>query len=119
MSAIDSPQLKKRKMSSEQNGEIAPLAPVSNLLIKRHSEKAKLPSRGSALAAGYDLYRYASSRSSSRQSAHSGYLGTVLKRKSFLRVAKPSSTRRFLSLSPLGHMDGWHLGVALVRASAP
>lgn len=32
-------------------------APVIGLLVKRHSEKAKLPSRGSALAAGYDLYR--------------------------------------------------------------
>ncbi|QRV80272.1 dUTP diphosphatase [Ceratobasidium sp. AG-Ba] len=34
----------------------APPAPVSHLLIKRVSEKAKLPTRGSALAAGYDLY---------------------------------------------------------------
>ncbi|KAF8600841.1 dUTP diphosphatase [Ceratobasidium sp. AG-I] len=30
--------------------------PSSNLLIKRLSEKARLPTRGSALAAGYDLY---------------------------------------------------------------
>jgi hypothetical protein len=34
------------------------LAPISNLLIKRLSEKAKLPTRGSPLSAGYDLYRY-------------------------------------------------------------
>ncbi|KAF8211434.1 dUTPase-like protein [Mycena galopus ATCC 62051] len=47
----DSPQLKKRKMSP-----VAPLAPVANLLIKRLSEKAKLPTRGSPLSAGYDLY---------------------------------------------------------------
>ncbi|KAG6872592.1 Deoxyuridine 5'-triphosphate nucleotidohydrolase, partial [Termitomyces sp. T159_Od127] len=47
----DTPQLKKRKMSPE-----ASLAPTSNLLIKRHSEKARVPTRGSALAAGYDLY---------------------------------------------------------------
>ncbi|KAJ7638579.1 dUTPase-like protein [Roridomyces roridus] len=47
----DSPQLKKRKMSPE-----ATLAPTSNLLIKRLSEKAKLPTRGSPLSAGYDLY---------------------------------------------------------------
>jgi dUTP pyrophosphatase len=33
------------------------LAPTSNLLIKRLSDKARLPTRGSALAAGYDLYR--------------------------------------------------------------
>ncbi|TRM68427.1 dUTP diphosphatase [Schizophyllum amplum] len=34
----------------------AHLAPIANLLIKRHSEKARLPTRGSALAAGYDMY---------------------------------------------------------------
>ncbi|KAH9927151.1 dUTP pyrophosphatase [Epithele typhae] len=45
MSDVDAPQNKKRK-----------LAPVAGLLIKRHSEKARIPSRGSALAAGYDLY---------------------------------------------------------------
>ncbi|EGO27285.1 hypothetical protein SERLADRAFT_435048 [Serpula lacrymans var. lacrymans S7.9] len=32
------------------------LAPVSQLLIKRLSDKARLPTRGSALSAGYDLY---------------------------------------------------------------
>ncbi|KZO94920.1 dUTP pyrophosphatase [Calocera viscosa TUFC12733] len=31
-------------------------APTSQLLIKKHSEKARLPTRGSPLAAGYDLY---------------------------------------------------------------
>ncbi|PFH52621.1 hypothetical protein AMATHDRAFT_139508 [Amanita thiersii Skay4041] len=31
-------------------------APPSQLLVKRHSEKARLPTRGSTLAAGYDLY---------------------------------------------------------------
>ncbi|EIM85596.1 dUTP diphosphatase [Stereum hirsutum FP-91666 SS1] len=36
--------------------EKSDIAPTSNLLIKRLSEKAKLPTRGSALAAGYDLY---------------------------------------------------------------
>jgi dUTP pyrophosphatase len=45
---------KKRKVSSEPE---ARTSPVSSLLIKRLSEKAKLPTRGSALAAGYDLYR--------------------------------------------------------------
>ncbi|KAG8947588.1 Deoxyuridine 5'-triphosphate nucleotidohydrolase [Tulasnella sp. 424] len=33
-----------------------PPAPTSKLLIKRLSDKATLPTRGSALAAGYDLY---------------------------------------------------------------
>lgn len=56
---------KKRKMSEEQEDK-AQLAPVSNLLIKRLSPKAKLPTRGSPLAAGYDLYRFRISRSFSR-----------------------------------------------------
>ncbi|EMD40443.1 hypothetical protein CERSUDRAFT_43591 [Gelatoporia subvermispora B] len=38
-----------------ENGK-SDIAPISGLLVKRHSEKAKLPTRGSALAAGYDLY---------------------------------------------------------------
>ncbi|KXN87943.1 Deoxyuridine 5'-triphosphate nucleotidohydrolase [Leucoagaricus sp. SymC.cos] len=48
----DIPQVKKRKVEEAD----ASLAPVSNLLIKRHSERARLPTRGSPLAAGYDLY---------------------------------------------------------------
>ncbi|KAI0092455.1 dUTPase-like protein [Irpex rosettiformis] len=52
---VEAPQLKKRKMGSVGN-EKADLAPVSNLLIKRHSEKAKIPTKGSLLAAGYDLF---------------------------------------------------------------
>ncbi|OJT13371.1 Deoxyuridine 5'-triphosphate nucleotidohydrolase [Trametes pubescens] len=52
----DSTQLKKRKMSPASENEKSELAPVAGLLIKRHSDKARLPTRGSALAAGYDLY---------------------------------------------------------------
>ncbi|KAF5321895.1 hypothetical protein D9619_001027 [Psilocybe cf. subviscida] len=51
----DIPQVKKRKMSPEAQTE-APLAPVANLLIKKLSDKATLPTRGSPLSAGYDLY---------------------------------------------------------------
>lgn len=51
----DTPQLKKRKMSPEV-GSI-PAAPEQPFLVKRLSKNAKLPTRGSALAAGYDLYR--------------------------------------------------------------
>jgi len=47
------PQIKKRIVEDTDSS----LAPVSNLLIKRHSEKARLPTRGSPLSAGYDLYR--------------------------------------------------------------
>jgi dUTP pyrophosphatase len=50
--STDAPENKKRKAEPD-----AGIAPASNLLIKRLSEKAKLPTRGSALAAGYDLYR--------------------------------------------------------------
>ncbi|KIM45891.1 hypothetical protein M413DRAFT_440943 [Hebeloma cylindrosporum] len=46
-------QQKKRKTSVEND---ASLAPISNLFIKRLSDKARLPTRGSPLAAGYDLY---------------------------------------------------------------
>jgi dUTP diphosphatase len=52
--ATDQPDNKKRKVSPEPD---AGISPVANLLVKRLSEKAKLPTRGSALAAGYDLYR--------------------------------------------------------------
>lgn len=55
----DSASLKKRKMSPAQDSEAAPLAPVGQLLVKRLSDKAKLPVKGSALAAGYDLSRHA------------------------------------------------------------
>ncbi|KAF9534955.1 dUTPase-like protein [Crepidotus variabilis] len=51
----EGPQVKKRKVSPGPEGE-STLAPVAGLLVKRHSEKAKIPTRGSALAAGYDLY---------------------------------------------------------------
>ncbi|KAJ3743354.1 dUTP pyrophosphatase [Lentinula detonsa] len=53
MSSADGLQVKKRRMSTEPE---MPIAPISQLLIKRHSEMAKIPSRGSALSAGYDLY---------------------------------------------------------------
>jgi len=54
--ATEQPENKKRKVSPEPEAGIS-ISSVSNLLIKRLSEKAKLPTRGSALAAGYDLYR--------------------------------------------------------------
>ena len=53
---VSEPETKKRKMSPTETDK-SDLAPTSNLLIKRLSEKARLPTRGSALAAGYDLYR--------------------------------------------------------------
>ncbi|KAK2466446.1 hypothetical protein APHAL10511_002088 [Amanita phalloides] len=44
----EQPKAKKRKTS--------PLPSADQLLVKRLSDKARLPKRGSALAAGYDLY---------------------------------------------------------------
>lgn len=35
-----------------------PVAPSTNLLVKKLSAKGRVPTRGSALAAGYDMYRY-------------------------------------------------------------
>ena len=52
----DPSQLKKRKMSPATDCE-ASVASEPQLLVKRLSENATLPTRGSALAAGYDLYR--------------------------------------------------------------
>jgi dUTP pyrophosphatase len=51
---------KKRRTSSSADAEPENSVPVDRLLIKRLSEKGKIPTRGSALAAGYDLYRYVS-----------------------------------------------------------
>jgi dUTP pyrophosphatase len=51
---------KKRRTSFSADAEPENLAPGAQLLVKRLSEKGKIPTRGSALAAGYDLYRYAS-----------------------------------------------------------
>ncbi|OSX59285.1 hypothetical protein POSPLADRAFT_1150677 [Postia placenta MAD-698-R-SB12] len=54
--AVREPLLKKRKLVNEQKEDHTDRAPVSNLLIKRLSNRARLPTRGSPLAAGYDLY---------------------------------------------------------------
>lgn len=50
----DPTQLKKRKISAESDSLY--VAPEPPFLVKRLSKNAKLPTRGSALAAGYDLY---------------------------------------------------------------
>ena len=62
MTMSDAPLLKKRKADALLENvaivDLPPVTPVSRLLIKRLSDKARLPTRGSPLAAGYDLYRY-------------------------------------------------------------
>lgn len=37
---------------------LSPVVPATKLLIKKLSPKGRIPTRGSALAAGYDMYRY-------------------------------------------------------------
>lgn len=48
----DEHQAKKRKLTSGSDS-----APETPLRIRRHSKKARVPTRGSPQAAGYDLYR--------------------------------------------------------------
>ncbi|GHJ83740.1 hypothetical protein NliqN6_0142 [Naganishia liquefaciens] len=43
-------------LDSEKPSKMSHQTPVANLLIKRLSPTAQLPTRGSSLAAGYDLY---------------------------------------------------------------
>jgi hypothetical protein len=44
-------------LAGDVDGSAPVVAPVSSLLVKRVSDKGRLPTRGSPLAAGYDLYR--------------------------------------------------------------
>jgi dUTP pyrophosphatase len=50
----EEPKAKKQRISPAE-GQHAALD--TQLLVKRLSERARLPKRGSALAAGYDIYR--------------------------------------------------------------
>ncbi|KAH7888017.1 dUTP pyrophosphatase [Phlebopus sp. FC_14] len=50
------PRLKRRRMSDSADLKNVGRTISSKLLIKRLSDRARLPTRGSALAAGYDLY---------------------------------------------------------------
>jgi len=52
----DNPPSKIPNMTTVADSAPVAVAPVSELLVKRLSDKATLPKRGSALAAGYDLY---------------------------------------------------------------
>lgn len=52
---ISEPEPKSLKMSDSATNK--QVYPATSFLVTRNSPKAKLPTRGSALAAGYDLYR--------------------------------------------------------------
>lgn len=49
---------KKQRVVLAQSPLMSPRKPALSLRIKKLSDKARIPTRGSALAAGYDLYRY-------------------------------------------------------------
>lgn len=58
------PEQRPSKVQATADGDVtqelvatSSVAPTSTLLIKRLNENARIPTRGSALAAGYDLYR--------------------------------------------------------------
>lgn len=50
----EEPKAKKQRISPAEDHSATP---GTQFLVKRLSEKARLPKRGSALAAGYDIYR--------------------------------------------------------------
>lgn len=58
--SIDNPIDNEPKKKLREDGSLPP--PQDKLLIKRTVSNAKLPTRGSAFSAGYDLYRKALSR---------------------------------------------------------
>lgn len=51
-----SPPAKRVKTTTDEQAKMASSEQAPPLLIKKLSEKARLPTRGSAFAAGYDLY---------------------------------------------------------------
>ena len=119
-------EAKKRKLEADSS---APPPPTSRLLIKRLSEKARLPTRGSLYAAGYDLYRCVFETACARYlrtSLHTlrevgqlilhFFCGThiVRRRKLCRRRVRRLSTRRYPSPSQWGAMDGLHHAVGSV-----
>jgi len=100
---------KKQKLENDEN------LPPPRLKIKRHSPKARVPTRGSALAAGYDLYRLGATALNC-----SGKLGTgthkcsAQKRRLSRLRGRASSIPRFRLQFLLEHMDASPRGVASV-----
>ena len=102
----DTPQAAKKRKVEEESVP----APLQNLLVKRLSDKARLPTRGSAFAAGYDLYRsvfWFLSCTSNRD--------VVLSKKSFLLMARPWLTPRSRLPFPLARMAASPHEAVLVR----
>ena len=104
---------KQPKMSSTTTTP-TPLPASAGLQVKRLGDKASLPTRGSPLAAGYDLYAYVPYRS--RLDCRpllipSPLLNTAPKAKPSQLTVKPSSTPNSPSPSPLELMVEWLLEV--------
>lgn len=103
---------KRRRAFSGSDWDLGlPIPP--RLLIKKHSEKGRVPTRGSTLAAGYDLYRLGISL----LNYNAGFKlmhGSAQKRKLFQLGGKPSSIPRFPSRFRLAHTDASLREAALV-----
>jgi hypothetical protein len=88
-------------------------APSRTLLIKRLHENARLPTRGSALAAGYDLYACVTLISSKLRYVTEKQSYRVEGRLRLSQLAeKHSSTRASLWLFLKALMEEWHLEAA-------
>lgn len=111
----DNPPSKIANMTTAPESEHVGIAPVSSLLVKRLSDKATLPKRGSALAAGYDLYRCVHTPNADSEASAEDWIGSsraaVLSRKSYPQRARRSSIRKSQSPSPSAHTDALHPGV--------
>ena len=106
----EEPPAKKQKSEGNEDSRSP-----TRLKIKRHSPKARVPTRGSALAAGYDLYRLdagAFIRSGGPGLTDTSAQNRRLSRRGEKRRLIPRFRLEFL----LGHMDASPRGVALVGA---
>ncbi|KAF8204877.1 dUTPase-like protein [Pholiota molesta] len=96
---------------SPESDSTTPQAPVTKLLIKRLSEKAKIPTRGSALAAGYDLYSHPCPWQSTRHTQ----LSIAVPVGTYGRVAPRSGlASKFMIDTGAGVIDADYRGVVFV-----
>ena len=109
-------QTKKRKLTPESDEDLDVPARRERLLIRRHSEKARVPTRGSPLAAGYDLYRLGV-RVLDCTVGLKLIHGSARSRKGSQLGGKPSSIPRFQLRFLMAHMDASLHEVVLVSAT--
>ena len=104
---------KKRKVVSKSGRDFVPPTPPRRLLIKKHSEKARVPTRGSALAAGYDIYRLDTDALDYAMDSELTH-NSVQRRNSSQLGGKPLLIPKSPSRSLMTHMDASLREVALV-----